>query len=296
VTIAKAGAPNGDAQTAVVASVLPVSLRVVVLEDGAPKAGVTVAWSAAALAGSVAPTSSVTDAAGEATTQWTLGQGAGAQTARATLSNASGSPVTFNATATPGPATAFTKSAGDGQFTVISTAFTDALAVKVADQFGNGIAGVTVTWAVQSGTVTLNGGTTSVTNSLGIATKAVTAGAAPGDAVVRATNGAVAGNLDFNLTATLAPVSVNVGSNFFHSVKNGTEDPAIDTAKVGQPVVWTVTGGTHTVRSLGSPSFTSSGNLTATSYRIIFSTTGTYQYDCAIHTAVEMNGRVEVIP
>jgi plastocyanin len=296
VTIAKAGAPNGDAQTAVVATVLPVLLRVVVMEDGTPKAGATVTWSAAALAGSVAPTSSVTDAAGVATTQWTLGQGAGAQIARATLSNATGSPVTFNATATPGPATAFTKSAGDGQTTVISTAFTDALAAKVADQFGNGIAGVTVTWAVQSGTVTLTGGTTSVTNSLGIATKAVTAGATPGDAVVRATNPVVAGNLDFALTATLAPVRVSVGSNFFHSQKNNTEDPAIDTAKVGQPVVWTVTSGTHTVRSLLSPSFTSSVALTATSYQIIFSATGTYQYDCAIHTAVEMSGQVEVIP
>ncbi len=298
VTIAKAGAANGDAQTAVVASVLPVLLRVIVLEDGAPKAGATVTWSTAALAGSVAPTSAVTDAAGEATTQWTLGQGAGAQIARAALASASGSPVTFNATGTPGPASAFTKSAGDGQTTVVSTAFTDPLSAKVADQFGNGIAGVTVTWAVQSGTVTLNGGTTSITNSQGIATKTVTAGATPGDAVVRATTTAVAGNLDFALTATLAPVGVSVGNFFFHSVKNATEDPAIDTAKVGQPVVWTVSSGTHTVRSLGSfPfTFTSSGNLTATSYQVIFSATGTYQYDCAIHTAIEMSGRVEVIP
>ena len=296
VTIAKAGAPNGDAQTAVVASVLPVLLRVLVQEDGSPKVGATVAWSTTALGATVTPTSSVTDAAGVATTEWTLGQGAGSQTAQAALSGATGSPVSFSATATPGPATAFTKTAGDGQSTVVSTAFATALAGKVADQFGNGIAGVTVNWSVQSGQVTLTGGATSVTNSQGIATKSVTAGASPGDAVVRATTAAVAGNLDFDLTATLAPVRVSVGNFFFHSVKNGTEDPAIDTAKVGQPVVWTVTGGTHTVRSLGSPSFTSSGNLTATSYQIIFSTTGTYQYDCAIHTAVEMSGRVEVIP
>jgi plastocyanin len=296
-TIAKAGAPNGDAQSAVVTSVLPDPLRVLVQEDGSPKAEVSVTWSTAATGASVSPTSSLTDAAGVATTQWTLGQGAGTQTAQAALSGASGSPVGFTATATPGAPTAFTKSAGDGQSTPISTAFAAALAAKVTDQFGNGIAGVTVDWAVQSGPVSLTGGATSTTNSQGIATKAVTAGGTPGAAVVRATTAAVAGtNLDFALTATLAPVRVSVGSNFFRSVKNSTQDPAVDTAAVGQPVVWSVTG-SHTVRSLGSPSFTSSGTLvTGATYEIVFSTAGTYQYDCAIHSALEMNGRIVVTP
>ena len=45
VTIAKGGAPNGDGQSAVVAPALPTSLKVLVQEDGAAKAGATVAWS-----------------------------------------------------------------------------------------------------------------------------------------------------------------------------------------------------------------------------------------------------------
>jgi plastocyanin len=103
-------------------------------------------------------------------------------------------------------------------------------------------------------------------------------------------------NLDFNLTVTLAPVRVTVGSFFFRSVRNATENPAIDTAKVGQPVRWSVSG-THTVRSLGSPSFASSGTLgTGDTYTITFPATGTYQYDCAIHGAAAMNGRVVVEP
>jgi plastocyanin len=79
-------------------------------------------------------------------------------------------------------------------------------------------------------------------------------------------------------------------------VKNGTEDPAIDTAKVGQPVRWSVSG-THTVRSTGATNFTSSGNLTTgDTYTITFPATGTYQYDCAIHGAAAMSGRVVVEP
>jgi plastocyanin len=136
-----------------------------------------------------------------------------------------------------------------------------------------------------------------VTAATGIATKSIVAGVSTGGAVVRATTAAVAAtNLDFNLTVALAPVAVTVGDFFFRSARNATEDPAIDTAVVGQTVRWSVTG-THTVRSLGSPSFTSSGNLnTGGTYTLTFNTPGTYQYDCAIHDAIVMSGTIVVIP
>jgi plastocyanin len=152
---------------------------------------------------------------------------------------------------------------------------------------------------VQSGTVTLGGGATSVTSGAGVATKTVVGGPAASGAVVRASTTSVAGtNLDFSLTVTLPPVAVSIGNFFFRSGKNTTQNPAVDTTAVGQPVRWTVGIGGHTVRSLGSPSFTSStGTLgTGDSYTIIFSTPGTYEYDCAIHGAAVMNGRVVVIP
>lgn len=295
-SIAKSGAPNGDAQTATVATALTDSIRVLVQEDGTPKAGATVAWSTTS-GGSLSPASSITDAAGLAASRWTLGQTSGGQTARATLAGATGSPITFNATGNPGAVTAFTKTGGDNQSGSTNSAFADPLSVKVADQFGNGVGSVTVDWAVQSGTVTLGGGATSVTSGAGIATKSVVGGAAVGGAVVRASTTSVAGtNLDFSLTVTLPPVAVAVGNFFFRSGKNTTQNPAVDTSVVGQPVRWSVSGG-HTVRSLGSPSFTSSGNLsTGDTYTIIFSTPGTYEYDCAIHGAAVMNGRVVVIP
>ncbi|HXI20072.1 MAG TPA: plastocyanin/azurin family copper-binding protein, partial [Gemmatimonadales bacterium] len=174
-------------------------------------------------------------------------------------------------------------------------AFTQALSVKVADQFGNGVSGTTVNWTVQSGPVSLNGAS-STTNTQGIAVMALSAGATSGAAVVRATTTAVpATNLDFGVTVTLQPVHVSAGNIFFSSDRNGTTNPAIDTAAVGQPVVWSISG-LHTVQSTGTPSFTSSGSLsTGDSYTVTFSNTGTYQYDCAIHGA-SMSGRIVVVP
>jgi plastocyanin len=295
VTIAKAGAPNGDGQTAEVTAALADSLKVLVLEDGNPKVGATVAWSTTG-GGSLSPTSSQTDAAGIAESRWTLGQTSGTQTAQASLSGATGTPVSFSATANPGAPVSFTKGTGDGQTGTINQNFAAPLTAKVADQFGNGVSGVTVTWAVLSGSVTLTGGPNSVTAGTGFASKSISAGASAGPAQVRAITGSVNGvNLDFDLTVTLPPVQVSVGNIFFHSVKNGSENPAVDTAQMGQPVRWSVTGG-HTVESLGPPSFTSSGNLTTGDvYTITFSAPGTYQYDCAIHGSA-MTGQIVVLP
>src|SRR4051794_21354243 len=90
--IAKASVDNGDAQTGTVAQTLTAPLQVVVTDGGAASAGKTVTW-ATASGGVVDPTSAVTDASGAASTSWTLGNTSGAQTATATLSGASGSPV-----------------------------------------------------------------------------------------------------------------------------------------------------------------------------------------------------------
>jgi plastocyanin len=294
-SVAKAGAQSGDAQTATVGTTLQAMLQVVVMDNGAVAAGQTVTWSVAAGGGAVNPTSSVTDANGVAATAWTLGTAAGGQTARAALSGASGSPVNFTATGTAGPPAAFTKAGGDGQSAVVNLAFTQAVSAKVADQFGNGVAGITVNWAVQSGPVSLNG-PSSTTNAQGVASMALTAGATTGPAVVRATTAAVAAtNLDFNLTVTPAPVHVSAGNIFFTSDRNATSNPAVDTASVGQPVIWSFSG-SHTVHSTGSPSFTSSGTLsTGATYTVTFSAAGTYEYNCAIH-GPSMNGRIVVLP
>jgi plastocyanin len=99
--IAKASASSGDAQIGTVGQPLALPLRVVVTDGGAASAGATVAWSTTAPGATVNPASAVTGTDGIAITAWTLGTVSGSQSATATLSGASGSPVTFTATANP---------------------------------------------------------------------------------------------------------------------------------------------------------------------------------------------------
>jgi adhesin/invasin len=289
VTIAKSTAPNGDAQTDTVAAELSESLRVVVSENGAAKAGATVNWSSAAAGAAVSPTSGVTDANGLAATHWTLGTVAGAQIAKATLVGAGGSPVTFTATANPGNPSTITKVAGDSQAQLVSVAFGAALQVRVTDQFNNPISGVTVNWTA-TGSVT-PASTSSNTNTQGVASLTVTAGATSGDATVQAAVSGIAGSKTFNLK--VAAVKVTTGNFFFKSLHNNTTNPAVDTIAVNGVVLWVNGAGGHTVESVLTPSFPNSGPGLLSTYAVTFGAAGTYQYQCGIHGSV-MTGRVVV--
>ena len=91
--------------------------------------------------------------------------------------------------------------------------------------------------------------------------------------------------------------TVAVGNIYFQSGHNGTRNPAQDTVAVGQAVTWTWTGATsHSVRSLGTPSFPSSAVLTGAgqAYSVTFDAPGSYDYDCSIH-ASQMTGKVVVL-
>jgi plastocyanin len=68
----------------------------------------------------------------------------------------------------------------------------------------------------------------------------------------------------------------------------------VDTVAVGRTVTWDWFGGTHSVQSLGSPSFTSSAIMKGpkAEYRVTFTRAGTYQYDCVRHRL--MTGRIVV--
>jgi hypothetical protein len=108
-TISKPPAKNGDVQIGSPGQPLPSPLRVYVTRDGQPAQNEQVEWSTAS-GGSLSSGTSQTDASGIATSFWTLGPTQGGQTAQATLAGATGSPVTFTATATtqgggppPGP-------------------------------------------------------------------------------------------------------------------------------------------------------------------------------------------------
>lgn len=94
-------------------------------------------------------------------------------------------------------------------------------------------------------------------------------------------------------TAAPSTIAVTVGDFFFRSNRNNSENAAVDTLAVGGTVTWTFTGSVqHSVRSLGTPSFTSSGLLTTGTFERTFGAAGTYQYDCQVHA--NMTGTIVV--
>jgi plastocyanin len=129
--VAKTATKSGDSQTGLVGTALPNTLRVIVTRDGEPASGVPVAWSTTS--GSLDPSSAETDGEGVSSSTWTLGDTPGAVTATAGVTNATGSPVTFTATAIVG-----------GGEDVIVQVLSDAPRFEPEDLMV--AAGTTVTW------------------------------------------------------------------------------------------------------------------------------------------------------
>ena len=294
--IIKTAAASGDGQNGTVTAALANPLRVLVTLSGAPHQGDIVTWAAAGTGASVGPTTSVTDASGIATTTWTLGQVAGGQSATATLAGATGSPVTFLATAAAGSATQLSLASGDNQSGSPNATLANPLTVKAGDQFGNGVSGVAVAWQLTGGTGSVNP-LNATSGASGLAQTVLTLGGAAGPVTVTATNAGLANSpVTFHATISVAATSaaVQVGDNFFRSSRNSTSNPAVDTIAAGGTVTWTWAGvNSHSVESTGAPSFTTSTVKTSGTYAFTFTSAGTYTYDCGVHGA-SMSGRVVV--
>lgn len=296
ITIAKAPNVSGDAQAGVVGSVLPSDLKVFVTEDGRPKAGASITFTPSG--GSVNPPTGVSDANGIAKTTWTLGTVSGAQTVTASLRAAIGSPLTYTGTASPDLVTVVTKVAGDFQSTPVGAEFPVQLAVLARDQFGNGVPGLVVNWTILSGSL-FSDASTSLTDAQGVGKLLLSAGNTPGPASIRAVAPALASTqLDFSLTVAPPPKVVNaIGTGVavaFTSNTNASSNPAVDTIAVGEAIQWVQVTGGHTVHPTGVPTFTGTNvQLTPTGYTYVFTTAGTYSYDCGIHGA-SMTGVVVV--
>ena len=85
-----------------------------------------------------------------------------------------------------------------------------------------------------------------------------------------------------NQVVTTAAVSV--GDDFFKSGRNLTTNPAVDTVAIGGTVTWTFIGAvSHSVQSIGSPSFSSGPIQLTGTYALVFNTVGTYTYNCIVH-------------
>jgi plastocyanin len=275
--LAKTATNSGEGQTAGVTEALPEDLRVIVTLDGQPVEGVDVTWAVAVNGGTIAPQVATTDADGVGVGTWTFGTKSGAFTATASLAGATGSPVSFSATAEPTVASQFALNSGDDQTGIITSAFGEPLTVQMSDQYNNPITGEAVNWSVTSGVAMLANGV-STTSADGVASMTATFGGTADPIVIEAApqNGLPA--VLFNAQAQLPPsaITIQVQNNFF--------SPQVDTVAVGGTVTWDWVGTGHNVTSDPSPGPLNSGTHDAPfSYQVMFPTPGTYDYECTQH-------------
>lgn len=107
----------------------------------------------------------------------------------------------------------------------------------------------------------------------------------------------------FSLTLMLVYISLNLAGQTSHkvTVSSFKFTPSDLPITVGDTVIWTNTGGTHNVNGSTTvyPSNPGSfGNSLGTgwTYKFVFNTAGTYDYQCDPHASMGMVGRVVVSP
>ncbi len=90
---------------------------------------------------------------------------------------------------------------------------------------------------------------------------------------------------------------VTVGNILFRSVRNGSQNPAVDTIAAGDSITWAWNAaGSHSIQSTGTPDiFRNSVVMSEANdtYTVTFRNPGTYTYQCAVHGAA-MTGRIVV--
>jgi len=289
----------GDGQAATAGHPVGTNPSVKVTDGlGDPVANVSVSFSVVAGGGSASGTDQTTDASGVATVGgWMLGTAAGRNTLQAVSTGLGGSPVTFTATATAGPAVALTKNDGDDQTGQRGTPV-DPPTVLVTDANGNGVPDITITFAVGSGGGSITD-PVQTTGSDGLAAVGSwTLGAALGANTLKATSAGLSGSpVTFTATAVSPPesITVEVRNNYFFSLQNGSGtgtgggffgNYATDTLAVGGTVTWSWVGQDHNVSVAYSGDNLSGTHSAPFSYSRTYTQRGTYFYRCTNHSQV----------
>jgi hypothetical protein len=200
---------GGDAQQGQVASVLPESIAVRIVDaQDQPLARIEVEFEVMSGGGVVSEAVVSTDAEGIARSRWTLGTSTGvAHILEARVVSADTLIATFTATAMPGNPVSVSPESGTGQAGRINSPVGAPLTARVSDQYGNPVPGVTVTFAVTAGAGSLSGAT-AITNAEGIATSGTwQLGNAVGNQTVSATVANVSIPALFSATAEAAPAT-----------------------------------------------------------------------------------------
>jgi hypothetical protein len=205
----------GDNQSAIAGTAVSVAPAVLVRDAFLnPVPGVAVSFVVSSGGGNVTAGAPITDAGGIAAVGgWTLGGSAGPNTL--TASAAGLADVVFSATGNPGNAFAMALAAGNAQTDTVGATLATAYQVRVTDINGNGVAGVTVGWAVPLGQGSITPST--MTNATGFASATRILGTIAGTHTATAAVGGLQGSpVNFSATAnagTAATIALNAGGN-----------------------------------------------------------------------------------
>ena len=210
---------SGDNQTGLTGEPLTnPSVAEVRDENGNPLEGVTVAFAVSAGGGSLSGTSVETDANGLAQSILTLGGDPGTNTVEVTVEGIVKAEI-FNAEAAlpPPVPTALAIISGDNQTGLTGEPLTNPFVVEVRDQYGDPMAGVTVTFAVSESDGALSVGT-ATTDANGRAESTLTLGVDPGGYIVEVSVEGIAETVTFNAIAELLEfdLSLPVGFSLIH--------------------------------------------------------------------------------
>jgi adhesin/invasin len=258
---------SGNNQTGTVGQALPQALVVKVMDKaGAGVGGVSVTWSVTSGGGSLSNGATVTDAQGQAQVTWTAGTVAGTSnnSASATVSGLTGSPVTFTASATAGPPAQLVAVTGNNQAGVVAQALGQQLVAAARDQYGNPTAGVTVAWTVTAGGGSVSA-TSTTTDAQGHAAVTWTMGTTAGsnrDTVSAAAAGLAGSPVIFAASANPAAatqLALSSGDNQSGTVAQALAQPLVVRAQdqygnnvSGVTVTWVITSGGGSVSSPSS--------------------------------------------
>lgn len=241
---------SGNNQAATVKATLPQRLVVRAADAfGNPRTGVGVVFNVTLGGGTLSAASATTDLDGFAGVDWTLGQTAGTQRVTATTSGIA--PLTFTATANPGPAANLVILSGNAQAASPGARLGDSLAVRVTDAFDNAVKDVTVSWAAlgDAGRVSPASGKT---DNNGRAATSWTLGATGGPKEVRATVTGLA-PVEFQAAGTIIFASVMAGGRHACGLDEGGVAYCWGFNGDGQLGIGQDAGGSGPVFSIGAP-------------------------------------------
>src|SRR5262249_48169683 len=146
-------------------------------------------------------------------------------------------------TATAATLTILTGAAGDPQVASVGSPVLYRPAVRLTDEFGSAVPGVSVAFEVVSGGGTVDGAQATTDATGWAAVRSWRVGSSPGPNTLRATAGTFS-SVIFSATAVILPtaITIEVHDSFFRSVQNGSVSDlrayASDTVAVGGAITW----------------------------------------------------------